>query len=470
MSFGTEGGMGMNGNSINLAKALANLEIAIPKELLSFSLGQKFAAIVFSRKGDQYLLQAGNKSFYAQSQRELPVGKNLTFLVTEQHDGKVFLKIVEDLPVETRENKGVENQSAPTPQNNKGKEPSLVKTDTANLIEVHTSSNKAVLTPLKILTSLEGKELLKTPGDEVLVEGKDGNIYVLQQNKKSFVMESKKPLPFKAHQNFIVIDHHDSGFTVKDESTGIKYDFQQVKSLDNSNIAKTLFANKGAGLQLEGVVQQKIGDIFVLTIDKEKFYVRSEDPLPVEKTIKIVAEINKEGKVLLKAALQPLQSPDENTLPLDKIRDIAKKYGLENEKDIERLHNYMQRIPGEDRTAIRYLLDTNLLAALLFPRMFQEDKYDKLEVIKYQRAGDNQKIWEICFDLQLEKLGHIEARMKMIDERIYTQLWAESSETEEILRGESKKLSRSNVFVEIVPVLKGPLIVKNNEDNIDLMV
>ena len=65
------------------------------------------------------------------------------------------------------------------------------------------------------------------------------------------------------------------------------------------------------------------------------------------------------------------------------LAKAVEKYGVRGKKELAILKEALQKLPVEENTAIRYLLDPHLGVALLFPAEKGEDVYNKLEIAKY---------------------------------------------------------------------------------------
>jgi hypothetical protein len=149
---------------------------------------------------------------------------------------------------------------------------------------------------------------------------------------------------------------------------------------------------------------------------------------------------------------------------------LIERYGFRGEKDTAVIKEAVQRLPIEENTAVRYLLDPFLFTALLIPGEKKDDVYNKLEISRYKGVVIQEDVWEVCFQLQLPVLKKIEIKLKMQNESLYAQIWADTLETENVLLSRKKDLERLCTKVEIIPYNEGPLIVDNYEQNIDFMV
>lgn len=224
-----------------------------------------------------------------------------------------------------------------------------------------------------------------------------------------------------------------------------------------------------AGQIFEGVVAAKEGEQFLLKMGEDFLPVRSETPLSIGQKVKLQV-LGFRGEELLVKKLPLTEVEEAHKKEQQLIKLIEKFGGFKGEKEVSVIKQMIAKLPVDENTAVRYLLDPNLFTALLIPREKSHDAYDKVEITKYRGAMVKQDIWEVCFELEMPSLGHLELKIRMLGERLYTQIWADVPETENILRCRKEELERFCTNVEIIPVMEGPLITSDYTENIDLMV
>jgi hypothetical protein len=249
-----------------------------------------------------------------------------------------------------------------------------------------------------------------------------------------------------------------------------------VRQVSN-NLANTLVVLKDfdclllrPGQVFTGVVvsQAKAGKQYLLKTGENLLPVSSEKPLQIGQKIRLHV-LGFRGEDLLVEKLPSIMEQQE----CKKTNVIAKaleKYGVKGEKEIAVIKKVILKLPVEENTAIRYLLDPHLLAALLLPTEKREDVYNKLEITRYNGVLIKEDVWEVSLELQLPALGRMELKIKKQGENLYMQIWAESGKTENILQKRKKELETFCTSVEIFPFEEGPLLITNHLDNIDLTV
>ena len=221
------------------------------------------------------------------------------------------------------------------------------------------------------------------------------------------------------------------------------------------------------GQIFEAIVASKDGEKFWLKIGEQTLPVISEINLKEGQRIKLVVIGTRGEEILVKKI--SLADIEEKNGKKESLLKIIEKFGV-SEKDVKGISDIVQKLPVESNTAVRYLLDPHLFAALLIPKENNINSFDKIEVMKYKGMAKEQDVWEVNFELEMAVLGHIEIVVKMLGTGLYTQIWASSKETENILRNRKKDVQVFCTNVEIIPVVEGPLIAKNSTENIDFVV
>ncbi|MDD2211586.1 MAG: flagellar hook-length control protein FliK [Clostridia bacterium] len=210
------------------------------------------------------------------------------------------------------------------------------------------------------------------------------------------------------------------------------------------------------------------GEQYLLKTGESLLPVRSEKPLEIGQKIRLHV-LGFKGEDLLVEKL-PWIIGEEGSKKAKVIARAIAKYGFKGEKETAVIKEALLKLPVEENTAVRYLLDPYLFAALLLPREKREDGYNKLEITRYKGAVVKEDVWEVVFQLQMPTLRKIEVKIKMQGGKLYTQIWADSGETEKILQGKKKDLEKFCLSVEILSFEEGPLIIDHYTENINLMV
>jgi hypothetical protein len=222
------------------------------------------------------------------------------------------------------------------------------------------------------------------------------------------------------------------------------------------------------GQVFKGVVLAKEGQQYWLKVGDNLLPVRADKSLQVGEQIKLRV-LDFKGEDLLVERI-PLQLEEGAQNKNHVINNLIERYGFRGEKETAVIKEAVQKLPVEENTAVRYLLDPFLFLALLIPGEKKDELYHKIEISRYKGAMIKEDVWEVCFQLQLSVLKNIEIKIKMQGASLYAQIWADTLETENILLSRKKDLEKLCTKVEIIPYNEGPLIVENYEQNIDFMV
>lgn len=233
-------------------------------------------------------------------------------------------------------------------------------------------------------------------------------------------------------------------------------------------VTKDLNSFLKPGQTFKAVVAAKDGQHYLLKMGENLLPVRSENLLSVGQQVKLhVLGFRGEELLVKKLPLSEGEEVDKNERQL--IR-VIEKYGVRGDKEIGVIKENIAKLPIEENTAVRYLLDPHLFTALLIPSEKENDSFDKLEITRYRGTMAKEDIWEVSFELEMATLGHLELKMKMLGENLFMQIWAGLPETENILKCKKNKLELFCTNVEIIPVNEGPLITGKYVENLDLMV
>lgn len=224
------------------------------------------------------------------------------------------------------------------------------------------------------------------------------------------------------------------------------------------------------GQLFSAVVAAQKGKLFFLQVGDKMLPVRAETDLTVGQKLTLQV-IKWQGEELLVRQL-PLALPEvtKNETRQQQLLRILEKFGLSGEKELPTVLERMQKLPVDEQTAIRFLLDPSILTALLIPREKEQQWFDQIEINCYKGVAVQGQLWEVTFQLALPVLGHLEVKMKMVQQEIFTQIWTDSFAAETILREKQKDLAAVCTHVEIIPVAEGPLIKTDFTKKIDLMV
>lgn len=247
-----------------------------------------------------------------------------------------------------------------------------------------------------------------------------------------------------------------------------------VEGIGSSGAKVMVVAKDFAGLILRpgqvftGVIVAKEGKQYWLKAGENMLPVRSENPLEVGQKIKLHV-LGFRGEDLLVEKL-PWTMEEEGSKKAKVLARLIEKYGSREEKELAVIKEALLKLPVEENTAVRYLLDPYLWAALLLPREKRDEGYNKLEISRYKGAVSKEDVWEVSLELQMPVLQKIEVKIKMQGGNLYTQIWADSGETVNILRNKEKDLERFCTSVEILPLEEGPLLRDNYMENINLTV
>ena len=223
------------------------------------------------------------------------------------------------------------------------------------------------------------------------------------------------------------------------------------------------------GQVFTGIVLAKEGQQYWLKVGESFLPVRADKSLQVGEQIKLrVLDFKGEDLLVERIPLMLEENAQNKTHLIDKL---IERYGFRGEKETVVIKEAVQKLPVAENTAVRYLLDPFLFTALLIPAEKKDnDAYNKIEISRYKGVVIKDDVWEVCFQLQLPVLKNLEIKIKMQNESLYAQIWADTWETENILLSRKEDLERLCTKVEIIPYNEGPLIFDNYEQNIDFMV
>lgn len=454
-----------------------------------FIIGQILDAAVLAKEGDMYLLQSGSHKFYAKSTTTLPLGDTLRFAVTEQEQGIILLKVLE------------------------------------NQVEFTLNNHLKIIKPLS-LDSIQSGQVLEAQvlgkREDVYILLKDSNVLFLetktpleqgdsirialqyQANKQAFFQQVKtgmghelftceqspKELPVGQCFNAVVTHGQNGLYHLK-----IEEDIFIIKSANPLEVGQTLNVNvlkrDGNNLILQKepekmfitdkmninneftpgqvnkfIIEARYGSFYLLKKEQDFILVSSDLPLEIGEEVELMVS----GKSSLVLHQKIDLSFPETSKEDEQIKQLIKSFGVFKEKEFVELKESIGKIPVDQKTAIRYLLDTHLFTAILFPHTLEKRQYDRMEITQHKSDLDKQNIWEIFFDLEMGSLGHLEIKMKLYESNLFIQIWAESKDTESLLKDNYHIFTKEFPYVEIIPHYQGPLVLKNHLESLDLKV
>jgi hypothetical protein len=161
------------------------------------------------------------------------------------------------------------------------------------------------------------------------------------------------------------------------------------------------------------------------------------------------------------------QGPEKPMNDAEKARQVLRRFGVAGARDMEAVQAQAGKIPGERTAALRYLLDPNLLAALLMPEQARP-VYQRVEVTQYQGGPGREESYEIALCLDLEYLGHLEVSIRWIQGAMTARIWADSAETETELAQRKEEMEALGMYLEIVPFPLGPLVERDYSVTLDM--
>lgn len=427
---------GINNIFSSLMGLIKNVEVFIPDSSQQFVLGQQLDAHVISEEGNMYLIQTREQKFYAHSQTPLALGQRIKLYVAGQKDGRTWLKILgnpeEDLlQVSTKGEQSVkEGNSRNATQIIINKPADMAAFQPGLKYSAHVISREGETYILQI-----AGEALVAKGEGLLEPGKSVTLMVLKNEGDTVVLQSAET--------------EEMGESIKEKIITVSKGDNKLDLLP--------------GQRLEAVVADKNGNMFILKTNSDILLVTSDKPLQKGERLELFASQEDDNLVLWL-----VQEEEEQGKGLVKLKQALKRYGATEEREVSQVREHLQKIPIDEKTAVRYLLDPHLLSALLLPMQPRKD-YNRVEIGQYKSASTKQNIYEVVLNLEMDRLGHLEIVLKMIDGKIYSRIWSSSADTESILRQNQEELSAPVCYLEIVPVSAGPLVVVE-QDDLDLRI
>lgn len=223
-----------------------------------------------------------------------------------------------------------------------------------------------------------------------------------------------------------------------------------------------------AGQLLEAVVVAQKGDAVLLQSGRESFWAQAEKPLAEGDCVRLTVLEIRDGIIYMR------REPEDRMTSVTQLSSACKrllaKLGVEAEQEVLVVEKSLARIPGNDTTAVRYLLDPHLLAALFLPLDHSWLRYHKIEVSRYKSTVNKRTVWEIFLDLNFANLGHLEISIQYVNETVYTRIRSDNSGTEELLKENLNELVQKGSYVEVVPYNSGSLRKQESEGPVDVRI
>lgn len=219
------------------------------------------------------------------------------------------------------------------------------------------------------------------------------------------------------------------------------------------------------GQKFEAFVIAQEGESYLLEVGNTRLYARSESPMSLGVYVALKVIGNKDGVVTFQKVV-----PQEEEKEASLLQEMAKRFGVTGKSVLLDLEKAIARIPVEESTALRFILDPNLLLGLLIPAVNQEDILQRIEINHSKKKQGSKETWEVVIALELEHMGNLEIIMKMVEKNIYTRIWPQSPDTETLLKGLLKEMTEISSYIEIIPPGNGPIVVKENLVEIDVII
>jgi hypothetical protein len=218
------------------------------------------------------------------------------------------------------------------------------------------------------------------------------------------------------------------------------------------------------GEKLNLMVMGKMGDGYIVKSGNHMLLIHIQDQLSRGEYAQFVVLSDSKKQSVLKRISQ---GPEKPMGDAEKAQQVMRRFGVTGARDMQAVQVHARKIPGEQTTALRYLLDPNLLAALLMPEQARQ-VYQRVEVTQYQGNAQQDESYEIALCLDLEYLGHVEISMRWIQGTMITRIWADSTDTEMDLARRKEEIEALGMYLEIVPFPMGPLVERDYAVTLDM--
>jgi hypothetical protein len=218
------------------------------------------------------------------------------------------------------------------------------------------------------------------------------------------------------------------------------------------------------GEKLNLTVMGKAGNGYIVKSGNDLLLIDIQDQLTRgERALFVVLSDSKKQSVLKRIS----QGPDKPMDDAEKTQQALRRFGIVGARDMQTVQAHARKIPGEQTAALRYLLDPNLLAAMLVPEQARQ-VYQRVEVTQYQGGVGREESYEIALCLDLEHLGYLEISMRWTQGMIMTRIWADSPETEMDLVRRKEEIEAMGMYLEVVPFPMGPLVERDYSVTLDM--
>jgi hypothetical protein len=208
----------------------------------------------------------------------------------------------------------------------------------------------------------------------------------------------------------------------------------------------------------------KMGNGYVVKSGNDLLLLNIQDQLTRGEQVMFVVLSDSKKQTVLKRISQ---GPDKPMDDAEKAQQVLRRFGIAGTRDMETVQAHARKIPGEQTNALRYLLDPNLLAAVLAPEQARQ-VYQRMEVTQYQGGVGRETSYEIAICLDMEHLGHLEISIRWTQGMITTRIWADSAETEMDLIRRKEEIEALGMYLDIVPFPMGPLVERDYSVTLDM--
>jgi flagellar hook-length control protein FliK len=221
------------------------------------------------------------------------------------------------------------------------------------------------------------------------------------------------------------------------------------------------------GEKLNLLVTGKHGEGYVMKYGNEWLLIHIHEDLKKGEQIAFVVLSDSKKQSILKRIAQGPEKPMDET---EKAQQVLRRFGVNGSRDMQAIQVQASKIPGEQTTALRYLLDPNLMAALLLPEQARQQVYQRVEVTQYQGGIQREESYEIALCLDMEHLGHLEVSLRWTGGSMFTRIWADSVETELDLTRNKEAIEALGMYLEVIPFAMGPLVERDYSVTLDMKV
>ncbi len=223
------------------------------------------------------------------------------------------------------------------------------------------------------------------------------------------------------------------------------------------------------GQKFTATVLSRAGSNYLLQYGAQLITAQSEIPLEIGETIGLRV-LSLEGEKILLQTIATREVEEKELEREDTLRQLIKKYGVTTDKEIMKIEAALKKIPVAEAEAVRYLMDTHVMLALLIPNAIRKGSYDTIEIFEYGQKAKGKKIFEIKIKMDYDNLGHIQIVLTIVDTYTYIQIWSGQEDTEALLKDQIGVLNTATTVCQVIPASMGPLIRKEVQDGINCIV